>query len=267
MAREPLSFPEARPVTPSFRPLRLVVFGLVSGSLPLGAQSAGEVIARGVDLDRRHRHAEAAQVYLEASARAPDHPEILRCLAGQYLQLMGETNDTAAKKQLGTKALAAAEAARKIAPENAKVRLMMAIVYGRVALLEPPARQVEMSRLIKEEVDASLALDPNDSQAWYLLGRWNYEMASLNPLLRGMARVVFGKLPDAGLGQAGECFQKAISLGPPRRANHIELGRTYAAMGQKAEAGQQLNKGLAMTPIGKDDVEAGERGRKALERL
>ncbi len=267
MACEPLSVPEARPVIPFFRSLSLAGFVLVSGSLPLCARSTGESIARGDDLDRRHRHAEAAGVYLEAIARAPENPEILRRLALQYAELIGETSDPTVKKQLGAKALDFAETARRIAPENAKVRLTMAIVCGRIALLEPPARQVEMSRRIKEEVDASLALDPDNSEAWYLLGRWNYEMASLNPFLRGLARVVFGKLPDASHAKAGGCFEKAIFLGPSRLPNHIELGRAYAAMGKKAEARVQLNKGLAMTPLGKDDEEAKDRGRRALEGL
>lgn len=235
--------------------------------LTLHAQSAGDLVSRGDSLDRLHRHREALEMYQQAARTGPENAGILRRMAGQYSLLMEETPDFAQKRDLGRKALVCAEKAKALAPKDAKVRLSLAIVYGKTALLESPGKQMEMSRLIKEEIDASIALNPQDSLAWYVLGRWNYEIANLNPILKGLARTIFGKFPEAGNAEAAACFEKAISLGPQRPANYIELGRTYAAMGNPSGAREQINKGLAMTASEKDDAEAKERGRKTLQSL
>jgi hypothetical protein len=47
----------------------------------------------------------------------------------------------------------------------------------------------------------------------------------------------------------------------------IELGRTYAMMGRKAEAKQYLEQGLSMPEKEKDDAETKQRGRESLKEL
>lgn len=236
-------------------------------ALTLRAQSTEDLVSRGEAMERLHLHREALEIYQQAAGSEPENAGILRRMAGQYSLLMAETGDVSQKKDLAKKALVCAEKAKTLAPQDAKVRLSLAIVYGKMALLESPRKQMEMSRQIKEEVDASIALNPQDSLAWYVLGRWNYEVANLNPFLKGLAQAIFGKFPEAGNTKAAACFEKAIALGPPRPSNHIELGRTYAAMGNPAGAREQINKGLAMTTSEKDDAEAKERGRKTLKSL
>lgn len=261
MAREPLRVPQTLTlITRSLAFLLAIV-------LPAAAQPAGDLVARGDALEAKRRDKEALELYLEADKLKPGDAEILRRVAKQYAQRMVETKDAAAQKKLSAKALAAALRAKELAPRNAKVRLSLAIVYGRIAFLESPKRQIEMSRLIKEETDAAISLDPKDSLAWHVLGRWNYELANLNPFLKSIAQAVFGKLPDASKENAVEAFRKSIALGPTRLVNHVELGRALAAVGQKDEARAELTKALAMPPTGRDDEEAKARARKALAEL
>jgi hypothetical protein len=49
--------------------------------------------------------------------------------------------------------------------------------------------------------------------------------------------------------------------------HHIELGRTYAAMGKKDEARRFIAKGLAMADVEKDDPETKRLGRESLAKL
>lgn len=233
----------------------------------LSAQSADELLAKGDAFDRCHAHDEALESYFCADKLRPDNAEILWRIARQYAQLMAADKNISKQKVLGAQALAAAERAKELAPSNSQVRLSLAIVYGRVALLESPQRRMEMSRLIKEEAEAALALDSQNSLAWHVLGRWNYEMANLNPLLRAVAQMIFGKLPDASNERAIECFQKSITFGSSLLVNHIELGRAYAASGKKDLARYHLEKGLSIPSLNKDDEEAKTRARKALAHL
>ena len=49
-----------------------------------------------------------------------------------------------------------------------------------------------------------------------MLGRWHEGLAEVNPVMRSMALVAFGKLPDSTHEEAAACFQRAIALNPNR---------------------------------------------------
>src|SRR5258706_375125 len=79
----------------------------------------------------------------------------------------------------------------------------------------------------------ALALYPNNDLTYHVLGAWHYELANLNSFLRAIAKLIYGAIPEASNEEAVKNFQKAIELNPKRLANHVELGRSYAALGQK----------------------------------
>ena len=62
-------------------------------------------------------------------------------------------------------------------------------------------------------------------------------------------------------------FFNSVAIQPDRVIHHVELGRTYAALGRKQEARAELNKGLALPSREKDDNESKDRARKALAAL
>jgi len=231
------------------------------------AQTAAALLAQGMALDEKSKNAEALVVFLEADKLQPNDAEILRLIARQYCQLIPATTTPAGKKQLALKSLDPALRAVQADPENANARLSLAIVYGRVAEHEGARRKVELSRLIKQEAEAAVRLDPGQELAWHILGRWNYELANFNPVLKALAQTIYGKFPDASNAKAAEHLQKAIALNPRSVLHHVELGRTYAALGEKTKARQEIEKGLALPSLAKDDEETKQRGRQALKQL
>ena len=92
-------------------------------------------------------------------------------------------------------------------------------------------------------------------------------MASLNPLLRAIVQLVYGRLPAASYEEALKKFRKALTIAPQRVAHHVELGRTYAALGQNELARASLAKGLALPSREKDDAATKARARVALKDL
>ncbi len=241
---------------------------LLAAAAALHAEETPDtLIAQGDAADLRNENSTALDLYLEAGSLRPDDPEILRRIAKQYAQLMVDAPRDSDKRALGEKALTTAERAAALGPRNAKARLSLAIVLGRVAFLEPPRQRIELSRRIREEALAATRLDPREDLAWHVLGRWNYELANFNPFLRSLAELIYGRFPDASNEKAAEYFQKAIAVGPPRAVNHIEYGRALAALGRNDEARRQFQKGLALPSADKDDEETKRRGREALRRL
>jgi len=231
------------------------------------SQSVPDLIRQSDALDAKNRNAEALAVIQQADQMAPGKAEILYRLAKQKSQLSQDAKSAAERKKLGAEALEAARSAAAADPKNAQAHLTLAIVYGRIAQDEPARRKVELSRLIRDEAETAARLDPKEDYAWHVLGRWNYEMANFNAVLKALAQAIYGKFPDASNEKAVEYLEKAVALRPDRVAHQIELGRAYLAIGEKDKARSALEKGLSLPSAAKDDNETKERGRKALSQL
>ncbi len=244
---------------------------LAAALLAVRGYSAGvpltELIAKGDALESQLKTQEALLVYLEAEKQAPADAEVLRRLAKAHAELMVETNVKAQRKELGLKAVDEARRAVSAGPNNALAHLTLAICYGRVAPFLDNETKISYSKLIKEHAGKSLALDPANDYGYHVLGAWNYELAGLNPVLRAIARVMYGGVPAASYEDAVANFRKAVELAPQKVAHHIELGRTYAAMGQAKLAHAELSLGLSLPCREKDDPDTKERGRLALQKL
>jgi len=242
---------------------------IVALLLPLAARagSVADLIKRGDALEAEGKYSAARAVFVEADAAQPNDAEILRRIAKEYSQQMVAESKSAENRTLGEKALDYAKRAKAADPRNANARLCLAISYGKVAFLESARTKVKYSRLIKEEADAAVRLDPSLDYGWHVLGRWNYELANFNAALRFLAQAIYGKFPDASNERAVECFQMAIAINPNRVIHHVELGRVYAAMGRKEEARAELKKGLSLPSREKDDDESKDRARRALADL
>ncbi|MGC3988805.1 MAG: hypothetical protein QM796_03800 [Chthoniobacteraceae bacterium] len=146
-------------------------------------------------------------------------------------------------------------------------QLSVAVCYGRLAPLEDNKTRINDSRLLKGYLDQALELNPRNDLAWYVLGEWNYELASLNAFMRTLARVIYGEVPSASYDDAQECFKKALALNPNQLSYYIELGRTQLALGDQANARTNLQRGFAMPDHLKDDAFVKDRARPALQSL
>lgn len=247
--------------------VRQIFLVLILAAQGLYAQTSALITQADVLDEKKNDSKAALALLLQADQQKPNDAEILRRIAKQEIQLFVDSKNDAEKKQLGATALDYAQRAVKADPNNAKAHLSLSIIYGRIAFLESNRRKVELSKLIESEAQTAARLDPREVYAWHVLGRWNYELAGFNPILKALAELIYGKFPDCSYEKAVEYFKKAIALEPKSVINHIELGRTYLAMGKKAEAKAELEKGLALPSTMKDDEETKARGRLALKGL
>lgn len=226
------------------------------------------LMKRGDQLDAQLKTKEALAVYLAAEKLSPDNAELLHRIAKQYGESQNDVSSKEERRKIGMTALDYAKRAVAADPKNSMAQLALAVSYGRVAPYLDNKTKIAYSKLVKEHADKARSLDPSGNDlVYHVLGAWNYELSNLNPILRAVAQLIYGKLPNASNEAAVENFKKAVQLNPRRLANHVELGRTYAAMGKKDEAREELEKGLALPNRQRDDPETKERGRAALKGL
>jgi tetratricopeptide (TPR) repeat protein len=236
-------------------------------ALAAGSGDFNTWMRKGDQLDAQLKTKEALAAYLEAEKLQPANPGVLHKIAKQYGEMQNDVKSKAEKKALGEKALDYAKRSVAAGPKDAEAHLALAVCYARLAPFLDNKTKISYSKLVKEHVDRSIALDPRNDLAHHVLGAWNYELANLNPVLRGIAQLIYGALPKASNEAAVAAFEKAIALNPRRAGNWVELGRTYAAMGKDDDARKALEKGLSLPIRQRDDAEARRRAREALEKL
>ena len=244
-----------------------VTTALIAAPLTCPAQTASELMTKGDKYDLTFDANRALNYYLQAAKLEPDNVPLLLRMARQYRYLLSDANSPAEKLKFGNTALGYGQRAAKLAPNDSEAQLSPAITYGKMLPFEGSKAQVEISPLIKVAADKAIRLDPRNDTAWHVLGRWHQVLANIGPLKRALGGLLYGKLPVTTNETAVKCFTQAIAINPRRLRHYIELGRTYAQMGNSTEARRFLEKGLSMPNQEHDDPELKVKGRETLAKL
>lgn len=245
----------------------ILILSLLMPCLASLGESTDELMKQGDVYDQKFQPAEALDSYLPAEKLEPDNVNLLLRIARQYRHLMQDAAGVPEKLKLGGIAKGYAERAVKLAPNESEAHLSVAISHAKMVPILGTRERLEASRHVKASVDKAIALDPKKDQAWHILGCWHQRLADIGAVKRAIALVVYGAVPAATNEDSIKCLQKAIELNPDNLIHYIELGRTYAQMGQTAEARKFIEKGLSMPNVGKDDPEMKRMGRETLEKL
>ena len=243
-------------------------FALSLGLLAsLGAADVTDLLQQAARAEARLDSRTALALLQQADALEPDNSRTLQRIARQYSDLVVEQPDAAARQRCATQALQFAQRAVALDPHNAVNVLSLAVCHGKLAADGDARTRVRYSRLVREEAERALALDPGYAWAHHVLGRWHCEVATLGPADRFFLQVFYGGLPGASLEAGVRELQRATELEPDELNHWLELGFACAAAGRPAEARRHWARGLALPSRGKHDEPAKARARAALARL
>lgn len=222
-----------------------------------------EALAAEAQLDSRR----ALELFLQADAAKPDDAFVLQKIARQYSDLTTEQTSVEEKKRYAQTALDYALRAVALDAQNPVNVLSLAVCHGKLAVYSDTRTKVRYSRLVKEEAERALTLDPNYAWAHHILGRWHHEVASLGVTARWAVRLFYGGLPEASPEEAIQHLERAVALEPGELNHHLELGFAYAAAQRQSDAETAWRRGLAMPDRGRHDTAAKQRVRNALGNL
>jgi len=244
----------------------LLLLAAVSCTAFASDPQAEQLIVQG-DAEVRAMHPQAALALFEQAAKAdPNNVEIILRIALQYSNLIAAAKTPAEAASCAKRSLDEAKQAIALAPGNSKAHLAVAVAYGRMTNFEDNRTKVEDSRYVKAEAEKTLELDPSDDYAYHVLGRWNYSVSTLNPILKLIAKYVYGGMPEASLEEAVHDYKKAIELAPWRVIHHHELARAYVALGQMDAARKEWQTELTLKPEDNESENDQKEARTALEK-
>lgn len=156
------------------------------------------------------------------------------------------------------KAEAAAKKAIQADSNNPEAYFELARAQGRLSQYRGILESLGLANTIKENLDATLRLNPKHAGAKVALALWNHSLVSKN----------VGWLYGANGGSVAPLFQEAIKLEPEVIIHKVEYAGVLAQRGQKDEARKLYEAALAIAPknaVDRYDLERAKRELAALK--
>jgi len=246
---------------------RPLAFMLFAWPLALAAGTADPLVSQALAAEAHFDTKTALGFFLKADAVQPNDPFILEKISRQYSDSISDTADPAEKKRRAEKAVAYAQRAVALEPNSAVNLTSLAVSYGKLGFYSSRRIEITYSRLVEDYAGRALALDPNYDWAYHVLGRWNYEIASIGATERFLAKLVYGGLPPASTAEAVRLLRRAVKLAPQIPAHHVELGFALLADQQPDLARAEFEAAIRLPLREKYDLEEKARAQTALGKL
>jgi len=213
-----------------------------------GQRQARELLDRGMRLEAQLDIHAARQCYEEALQLRPGNAELLGRLSKTWTDscyLPGFPPEETAG--VNRRALELAMQAVDAAPRDAIGHIAACVSMGRLALCSDNRTKVRLAHDARLEARRALDCEPSNDIAHHLMGRWHYEMAGVNCVVRGLVRMMYGTALQPGSHrEAAEWFERAVELRPDRLIHHVELGRCMLQLGCLERSRSLLTGSLSM---------------------
>jgi len=231
-------------------------------------------LARGDSLRRAFDTEAALEAYRAGLARDADAPALLARSAETLVDLSEETPGREGDERRLKRAVDLGRRAAKVAPEDAGSHAAAARAlgeYGRFLGHKYRVRKagevVDLGREAYGHARRAIDLDPYDPEPFLLFGVWHRDLATLNPVVKFVARTFLPHFPDVSLGQAVGYLRRAVRLAPDDVTARLELARAYHDMDEDEAAREEIERALALAPRSRLDHVQQERARSLLAEL
>ncbi len=173
------------------------------------------------------------------------------------------------KLELYERAKTYAEKSIELNPSIPESRLAYVISLGlQSEIATNPNDKVRYAQNIHNEATKILQLDSTFAEAYFILGKWQYELSRLNWMELMACRIFFGGFPEEiSLERALEYFKQANAY----KEDHIlflyGLASAQHALGENDKATQTLQKALSLPLSEPDDATRKERCQALLRQI
>jgi tetratricopeptide (TPR) repeat protein len=217
------------------------------------SQDVPTLIKKADELDARERTDDAIATLKQAEKISPNSPGVLIKLSQDYSDRADDAKERSQKLAFARLCLEYAKKAVHVAPDSSDAHTCLSVGYGKMTDFVDNKTKMEYSKVVKSEAERAVQLNPKNDVALLILARWNFEMTTLNPVLKVIAQTLYGQLPPASKEQAIEYFQRAIAAAPDQIMNHAGYAEALDSMGKTAEARAEWLKVKQLKPADATD--------------
>lgn len=249
--------------------MKTVIIILVTMSMQnLGAELPGcrELLDSGDFYYSGFNNVIALDWYRRAFLQCPDNYEPLMKMARAYIDV-GEEGATGKPESLFVTGLRFADTLRQKYPDSSQSYFLTSVAAGNLCLIRKGARRVRLIRMVEHNAAKAIELAPDFAPAYIVLGIYYREVAIANPILKMLARLLLGGIPDGTLKESEQTLQKALALSPDNIFALFELARTDLLLGKKNEAIVHLKRSRNSKPAWHEDEKLKQKSEQLLQSL
>ncbi len=234
----------------------------------LNAQDISGLLKEAARFESAMNDEQAFAKYKEVLKIAPDDL-YANCKASELSSRMGAryVDDQEKQNTFYVSAKTYARTALRLNQQNSEANFVMALVMGREAMERGGKEKISAVKNIKLYADRSIKYDPSNYKAWFILGKWYYEVSALNYFQRTAVKVFFGAFADATIDDAIRCFEKSKALNPMFVLNYLSLAKAYEKKDDLTLAKQNLTLMISLPDNTPDDEKIKEEGRALFKKL
>ncbi|KAB0401502.1 hypothetical protein E2I00_005630, partial [Balaenoptera physalus] len=185
---------------------------------------------------------EGFQLLLNNKLAHGSQQDFLWRLARAYSDMCELAEEASEKRSYALSGKEAAEAALEKGNENAECHQWYAVLCGQLAEHEGIQRRIQSGFSFKEHVDKAIALKPENPMAYFLLGRWCYQVSHLSWLEKKTATALCESPLSATVQDALQSFLKVFT---------VVSSQCYRELGQNPEAKQWMKLALELPNVTK----------------
>jgi tetratricopeptide (TPR) repeat protein len=227
-----------------------------------------QLIAQGNNYsEKAFENQKALESYQAALALEPNNYEILWRISRSLVDLgehlpSGTEAEKAKQLEMYEKSREFANKAIAANANGAMAYTRRAIANGRIALFKGVWESLDLVKQVKADCEKSIALDPNDAAAYYVLGRTNMKVCEKPKIVRWPLGLGWANLDDA----AKNC-EKAITLRPNFIMYHLDCARVYVEQDEYDKARAHLNAISSLATMDEDDGQFRKEATELLEKI
>jgi tetratricopeptide (TPR) repeat protein len=223
----------------------------LSDTLSINRQvSCDTLIAKFDELRSLKEFEKGEKVMLQALEHCPDNSIYWGKLSLNYFEAADNTylkNKSVNKDNkliLFKKGLEAARICAQKDSLNKDAYEYMSMGYAGILSLSSYKQQAILADSVRIYAEKSIWVDPQNDRAYHILGRWHYEVANLNWLIKLFSELFIGVAPEGSYEIALSYFKKAVEINDYPIHNYW-LGLNYLKMGNNTEAEKSFRKAIA----------------------
>ncbi|NXE16335.1 RMD3 protein, partial [Lophotis ruficrista] len=188
------------------------------------------------DGDEQERR-EGFQLLLNNKLAYADQKDFLWRLARAHSDMYEITEDTDEKRSYASDGKEELEIALQKWDQSAECHQWYAVLCGQLSEHESIQKRIQTGYVFKEHIDKAIELKPEDPKAYYLLGRWCYQVSHLGWLEKKTASALFEAPPTATVQDALQNFLRVEELSPGfSKAGRVYIAKCYRDLGNNSAA-------------------------------
>lgn len=215
-------------------------------------QSLQEMLRSSDDLFNKFNNKGAYEVLVNANRDYPHSAEVLWRLCRvetHFADHMAISTDQQKDAQLQSYQTAYnyADSAVAADPKSSMAYTYRAIANGKISLFRGVFTVAPIVKQVRDDCERAISLDPNNSVAYYVLGRTHAKLAEKSAIFRWPLGLAWGKLDEAI-----RFYQKAVSIDPNFVMFRFDLAKAYFNDDDYQKAREQLQ-GIPSIPKREED--------------